>query len=68
MAPEFAFVSCYLSIAVYLAVNSLIIIRSAKKRAFVNALEMTISSWVDPEYQFRQAFSHSIGGQYGSVT
>jgi len=27
---------------------------------------MTISSWVDPEYQLRQAFSHSIGGQHES--
>jgi hypothetical protein len=28
---------------------------------------MTISSWVDPEYTLYQAFSHSIGGEYGSV-
>jgi len=36
------------------------------KTAFVNALEMTISSWVDPEYPLCKAVSHSIGGEHGS--
>jgi hypothetical protein len=43
--------------------NCLIIIRFAREMASANALEMTISSWVDPEYPLCRAFSHSIGGQ-----
>jgi len=36
------------------------------KTASANALEMTISSWVDPDYPRYQVFSHSIGGERGN--
>ena len=48
-APEFASVSCYLSVAV--SVTRIAQLSSgAQKTASANALEMTISSWVGPEY------------------
>jgi hypothetical protein len=38
-----------------------------EKKAFRKCPRNDDLSWVDPEYQLRQAFSHSIGGQHESV-
>ena len=66
-APEFASVSCYLSIAVYCPPELLAYRPLCGKTASANALEMTISSWVDPEYPLCQAFRTQSAESMGAL-